>query len=86
MIQKQRHRSSCEIEIALLRNVLPNGEKKTSLMYKSNLSSKEINYYISLLLRHRLLEYDSVLRIYQITNIGERILYMCERLVSEIRD
>jgi predicted transcriptional regulator len=51
---------------------------------KANLSSHEINRYISLLLKHRLLEYDNVLRIYQITNTGERILYMYERLMNEV--
>ena len=70
---RQAHRTHCEIEIALLKNVLPNGERKTRLMMKAGLSTHEINRYLELLLKHRLLEYDNVLRTYQITNIGERI-------------
>lgn len=63
------------------------GEKKTHVMYRCNLNSRQTQDYVALLLKHQLLEKSSVLRndVYQTTERGKRFVEAYAAL-SEVFD
>jgi predicted transcriptional regulator len=62
-----------------------NGVLKTRIMYEAFLSFSQVEEYIALLLRNRLLEHDDLKKTYKTTEKGLRLLELCNS-INEIVD
>ncbi len=81
---KSRRRGFNEIVFAMVKSAY-NGERKTTVMYRSSLNLSQLNAYLSVLVDRGLLEYERESRRYRATERGRQYAKAFERY-SETRD
>jgi predicted transcriptional regulator len=81
---KSRRRGFNEIVFAMVKSAYE-GERKTTIMYRSSLNLSQLNAYLTVLVERGLLEFDRESRRYRSTERGKQYLKAYERY-SETRD
>jgi predicted transcriptional regulator len=83
MVIMMKRRSDFEITAEMLDCAI-NGEKKTRLMYRANLSFDVLNNYLANLTSKGFLIFDSENSKYKTTPKGKKFLENCKNLSSEL--
>ena len=76
-----KYRSRTEIIATILESVR-SGSTKTKIMYKAYLSYSQMKEYLQFLQENKLMEYESGLQIYRITDKGIQFLTVYEDIVG----
>jgi predicted transcriptional regulator len=80
-----KNRSRLEISAEVLRQAI-NGEKKTRLMYQTNLSYDSLKDYLGMLTSKGLLNFNKENGLYMTTHKGRTFLVRYEKLSSVLGD
>lgn len=83
----ERHRSKVDIVYDILVSAMGGGAKKTHILYKANISSRQVVNYFSALLAHNLLEKAHDIdgnNFYRTTEKGMKFIQCCEEIRSLI--
>jgi predicted transcriptional regulator len=81
---KSKRRGFNEIVFAMVKSAY-DGERKTTVMYRSSLNLSQLNAYLSVLVDRGLLEFEKESRRYKATERGRQYVKAYERY-SETRD